>query len=99
MMHLRFQERRDSGVFERLWLVGLLEYDGRHGLEWEWQAKDWAITKATFGEKERDAILHTAAKAALTWVELHIRRHRPFSSFVAPVYTGMRRYSLGANGH
>ena len=48
-VHLRFQQWRADGVFERLWREGLIEYDVRHGLDWEWQAMDGAMTKAPLG--------------------------------------------------
>ena len=44
-VHDRFQEWRRAGVFEKLWQAGLVEYDRRVGLEWEWQAMDGAMTK------------------------------------------------------
>ena len=47
----RFQEWRRAGVFEKLWQAGLVEYDRRVGLEWEWQAMDRATTKAPLGGK------------------------------------------------
>jgi len=50
-VHDRFQEWREAGVFERMWQAGLLEYDERIGLDWEWQAMDGAITKAPLGGK------------------------------------------------
>jgi len=50
-VHDRFQEWREAGVFERMWRAGLLEYDERVGIEWEWQALDGAITKAPLGGK------------------------------------------------
>ena len=50
-VHLRFQQWQAAGVFERLWQQGLLEYDTRRGLEWEWQAMDGAMTKAPLGGK------------------------------------------------
>jgi putative transposase len=43
--------KSEDGVFERIWQAGLLEYDERVGIEWEWQAMDWGITKAPLGEK------------------------------------------------
>ena len=49
--HDRFQEWRQAGVFEKLWQVGLMEYDRRVGLDWEWQAMDGAMTKAPLGGK------------------------------------------------
>jgi len=48
-VHDRFQEWRQAGVFHRLWQAGLLEYDRRKGLDWEWQAMDGAMTKAPLG--------------------------------------------------
>jgi putative transposase len=48
-VHDRFQEWRRSGFFENMWQAGLLEYDNKNGLEWEWQAIDSAMTKAPFG--------------------------------------------------
>lgn len=48
-VHDRFQEWRAAGVFERLWRAGLVEYDTRLGLDWEWQAADGAMTKAPLG--------------------------------------------------
>lgn len=47
--HRRFQEWRAGGFFQRLWEEGLTEYDALHGIEWEWQAVDGAMTKAPFG--------------------------------------------------
>ncbi len=50
-VHDRFQEWRAAGVFEKLWQAGLLEYDKKKGLDWEWQSMDGAITKAPLGGK------------------------------------------------
>lgn len=50
-VHLRFQQWRAAGVFERLWQEALVEYDAHVGLEWEWQAMDGALTKAPLGGK------------------------------------------------
>src|SRR5919201_5931604 len=47
--HRRFQEWRKAGVFEELWRHGLVAYDERVGIEWEWQAMDGALTKAPLG--------------------------------------------------
>jgi transposase len=53
-VHDRFQEWVAAGVFWKLWQAGLLEYDGRLGLDWEWEALDGALTKAPLGgEKNR----------------------------------------------
>ena len=48
-VHDRFQEWRRAGVFERMWQAGLMEYDAKKGLNWEWQAMDGAMTKAPLG--------------------------------------------------
>ncbi len=50
-VHDRFQKWREEGVFEKMWHAGLLEYDEKKGLDWEWQAMDGAMTKAPLGEK------------------------------------------------
>jgi putative transposase len=53
-VHDRFQEWRAAGLCAKLWQAGLLEYDQRVGLDWEWQAMDGAMTKAPLGgEKNR----------------------------------------------
>lgn len=48
-VHDRFQEWQEAGLFERLWKEGLLDYDLKNGLDWEWQAMDGAMTKAPLG--------------------------------------------------
>ena len=47
--HRRFQEWTEAGVFRELWTRGLLEYEALHGIEWDWQALDGAMTKAPLG--------------------------------------------------
>jgi transposase len=49
--HRRFQEWTRAGVFQRLWAQGLLSYDERKGIDWEWQAMDGAMTKAPLGQQ------------------------------------------------
>lgn len=52
--HLRFQEWTKAGLFQRLWKIGLIEYDNKKGIVWKWQAMDGAMTKAPLaGEKNR----------------------------------------------
>ena len=50
--HDRFQEWQQAGVFHKMWEAGLLTYDERKQIEWEWQAMDGAITKAPLGGAE-----------------------------------------------
>ncbi|AKB33379.1 Mobile element protein [Methanosarcina siciliae HI350] len=48
-VHDRFQEWQRSGLFDKMWQSGLMDYDKEEGLEWEWQAIDGAMTKAPLG--------------------------------------------------
>jgi putative transposase len=48
-LHRYFQRWQRAGVFKRMWLAGLTEYDELQGLEWKWQAVDGAMTKAPLG--------------------------------------------------
>ena len=50
-LHDSFQEWRKAGVFKRMSIDGLLEYDKKTGIDWEWQAMDGVITKAALGGK------------------------------------------------
>jgi putative transposase len=47
--HRRFQEWTKAGVFEQLWLKGLLCYDELVGIDWRWLSMDGAMTKAPLG--------------------------------------------------
>jgi transposase len=47
--HRWFQVWTQTGVFRKLWQMGLLEYDHRKKLGWRWQALDGAMTKAPLG--------------------------------------------------
>lgn len=48
-VHDRFRDWVEAGLFGRLWERGLLEYDERVGIDWEWQSMDGAMTKAPLG--------------------------------------------------
>lgn len=50
-VHDRFQKWQREQVFVRLWQAGLLEFDQRVGLDWQWQSMDGAMTKAPLGGK------------------------------------------------
>ncbi len=50
-VHDRFQEWEQQGVFQKRGETGLIEYDLKVGIEWEWQAMDGAMTKAPLGGK------------------------------------------------
>lgn len=48
-LHRYFQLLVKRKIFAKLWRVALEEYDELHGLDWEWQAMDGAMTKAPLG--------------------------------------------------
>jgi len=52
-LHRYFQKWVKRGVFRKLWRAGLLEYDHRKGIQWEWQSVDGAMTKAPLGGERR----------------------------------------------
>ncbi len=75
-LHRRFQQWLKAGVFRRLWKVGLLEYDELKGIQWEWQARDGALTKAPLGkEKNRDKPDRSGEKRYQAFLA-HRRRRR-----------------------
>lgn len=45
-VHKYFLQWERAGLFRRLWEQGLAEYDGMHGIAWEWQSIDGATCKA-----------------------------------------------------
>jgi len=49
--HRYFQRWLAAGVFEKLWRLGLDEYDSLKGIQWKWQALDGAMTKAPLGAR------------------------------------------------
>src|SRR5512144_295483 len=52
--HRRFLEWVQAGVFEQLWIDGLLAYEELKGIDWSWLAMDGTMTKAPLGgEKKR----------------------------------------------
>ena len=53
--HRRFQEWTQAGVFERLWALGLQEYDELRAIQWAYQAMDGALTKAPLGGEKHGA--------------------------------------------
>lgn len=51
-VHDRYQEWQQAGVFKQMWIDGLLEYDEKVGIDWEWQSMDGVMTKAPLGGKK-----------------------------------------------
>ena len=48
-IHRIFRRWAREGVFARLWLAGLADYDDMEGIAWRWQSIDGAMTKAPLG--------------------------------------------------
>ena len=51
--HDQFQEWVQAGVFEKLWMAGVEQFDELHGIDWDWLSMDGAMTKAPLG-REKD---------------------------------------------
>ena len=47
--HRRFQEWRQSGIFDRLWTRLLKIYDHKKGIKWNWQSLDSISVKSPLG--------------------------------------------------
>jgi putative transposase len=47
--HRYFQRWVRAGVFRRMWVAGLTQYDELKGIAWKWQAVDGTMTKAPLG--------------------------------------------------
>jgi transposase len=45
-VHRHFQAWERAGFFRKIWEAGLAEYDGMHGIAWQWQCIDGAVHKA-----------------------------------------------------
>ena len=48
-VHRYFRQWSKAGVFARMWLDGLAEYDDLEGIAWKWQSIDGAMVKAPLG--------------------------------------------------
>ena len=51
-VHEYYQAWTAAGVFERLWIACLKEYDALRGIAWRWQSVDGAMTKSPLGEEK-----------------------------------------------
>jgi transposase len=47
--HRRFQEWRESGIFDTLWTRLLQKYDNKIGIKWSWQSLDSISIKSPLG--------------------------------------------------
>lgn len=50
-VHAHFLEWEKAGVFEKLWEMGLAEYDEMEGIAWRWQSIDGAMMKAPMAQQ------------------------------------------------
>jgi putative transposase len=62
--HRYFSKWTAAGVFERLWGLGLDEYDTLKGIEWTWQAVDGVMTKAPLAARRLAPTPPTGPSAA-----------------------------------
>ena len=47
--HRRYQEWRESGIFDKLWTRLLQKYDKKIGIKWDWQSLDSISIKSPLG--------------------------------------------------
>ena len=86
--HRRFQEWVEAGVFEAIWRQGLLEYDDKVGIDWDWLAADGALTKAPLGgEKTGPNPTDRAKKGRSARFSQRVRASRSGSITTAPTAT------------
>ena len=52
VIHRYFQWWSESGVFLRMWQLGLTNYDEIKGIIWEWQSIDGSMVKAPLAQEE-----------------------------------------------
>jgi transposase len=49
--HRYFRAWSKAGAFEKMWTLGLREYDGLKGIQWEWQSIDGSNVKAPLAKE------------------------------------------------
>ena len=79
-LHRYFQEWERAGVFVSLWQIGLVEYDSRKKIKWQWQSIDSSTVKAPLGGKKNRPQPHGSWKKG--YEAFHNNRCRRSSSFV-----------------
>jgi transposase len=83
-IHKYFLEWEEAGLFRKLWLAGLAEYDDMEGVAWRWQSIDGAMVKAPMAReavgpnptdrgKKRE---QKALAGGRAWLPLVNHRHR-----------------------
>ena len=94
-VHKYFQIWHRAGFFQKLWQAGLAEYDGMHGIAWQWQAADGAMGKAPLATecagrnptdrgKKRTQAQPVGRRAWTPAVDRRQRRQRPRLEAVGP---------------
>lgn len=76
-IHKRFQQWERAGFFTTIWREGLAEYDGMHGIAWEWQSIDGALGKAPLA---RECVGPNPTDRGKKWTQTqsaHRRQWRP----------------------
>jgi transposase len=62
--HRRFQEWRDAGLFDALWVAALQDYDGEVGIDWSFMSIDGSMGKARWEAEVRARTRPTAGSLA-----------------------------------
>jgi transposase len=47
--HRRFQQWNETGIFKKMWITLLKEYDSKKGIKWIWQSIDSISIKSSLG--------------------------------------------------
>jgi putative transposase len=47
--HRRFQQWNETGIFKKMWIILLKEYDSKKGIKWMWQSIDSISIKSALG--------------------------------------------------
>jgi len=86
-IHRYFLEWQDTGFFDKLWEMGLTEYDEVASIQWEWQSVDASNLKAPLAQ---ESVGRNPTDRGKKWIQTHhncrrarrptLYRHRPSKS-------------------
>jgi transposase len=79
-IHRYFLEWQKVGFFERLWKVGLAEYDEMEGIAWQWQSIDGGLNKAPLALEE---VGRNPTDRGKKWKQAKHSRRRPWNPAVS----------------
>ena len=79
-VHARFLEWEKAGVFEKLWAMGLAEYDEMEGIAWRWQSIDGAMMKAPLAQ---ESVGPNPTDRGKKWEQTALARRRSWRPVIA----------------